>query len=180
MNIDTIGSDRGAVASPTFYERLAKRGIPPLPFTEPAPELEQAEWLIGMWEESRRAFATATTPEMTRDAAAIWRWRFSWGGRAIACVGGDEDPTLILTFDPVERCWVLVTMEFGVLFEIARTPSWHESELVFEQDRPVIGEPVKLRHRLVREGVDAYRWANDEWLDGKWIPIDEHRYRRLE
>ncbi|MFN2613938.1 MAG: hypothetical protein ABR552_03860, partial [Actinomycetota bacterium] len=73
VNIDTIGSDRGAVASPTsptFYERLAKRGIPPLPFTEPAPELEQAEWLIGMWEESRRAFATATTPEMTRDAAA--------------------------------------------------------------------------------------------------------------
>jgi hypothetical protein len=172
----------------SFYQRWAERGDEVSSrWDQPPPaELEQVRWLVGTWSTGGTAFATPTTPERrVEHPDARLPCRFVLGDRWLLFEGEWGRPRRFhlvqyLTFDPRPGHWVLVFIEHPTGCSIRTAPGWTDNQLVFEGVWDIVGETVEMRHRLVKQSDDAWKWENDEMqADGKWLPIDEHRYTRV-
>lgn len=167
----------------SFYERIADQG--PGWFRQtPAPELAEADWMIGDWETGAHIYAAGTVE--ARDSARTQRMRCSriLNGHVLkfGSPDGDEhgEELHFMLVDPYDKAWVVVDLEPNVVHAVQRTAAWRGDVLEFEGPVRIFDDVATWRHRIRKIDNDEWRWENDELQDdGTWRPIDYHWYRRI-
>lgn len=83
-----------------------------------------------------------------------------------------------LGYSPAARRWSSVALDSYGNANVLDAAVWSGNLLVFEGDAVILGITVRLRQTLTREGQDAYRLDNEEWVGGAWKLLDSYRYTR--
>jgi hypothetical protein len=167
--------------APDLYARVEQRlsAEPALAdaLGRPAAEMAEVQWLLGEWHvEAAVASAGGDPPErgistVTPLHGGVWlevRDTYPTGVQDLSYLG----------YNPATRRWSTVGLDSYGNANILSAPGWVEDRLVFEGDALVIGLAVRLRQTMIREGADAYRVDNEEWVGGEWKLLDSYRYTR--
>lgn len=167
--------------APDLYARVEQRlaADPALAdaLGKPAPEMAAVQWLVGEWEvEAAVASAEGAAPErgtsvVTPLYGGIWleiRDTYPSGVQDVGYLG----------YGPAAARWSSVSLDSYGNANVFAAPRWADDQLVFEGDAIVLGIAVRLRQTMTREGADAYRVDNEEWVGGQWKLLDSYRYTR--
>ncbi len=175
---------RGAVQLPTLYERIAARMAkdPGLAkrLSVPAPELREAQWLVGAWDVEAHVFATRTSPERRSHGTSVVDYALGASWYRIVDTYADASDMGLLGFDAVSRRWVAVSIDTVGNAATTHARGSFDKGLVFSgPPQAIMGEDVVLRQTIARRGDREYHVLNEERLaDGHWVALDEYTYRK--
>lgn len=168
---------------PTLYERIeaklsTRKDLANL--EQPPAELKQVEWMLGDWTVASTVFATRSAPERQSQGSSVISRTLNhcWVQNVDSYPDGWQDISY-LTFNPVTRRWVTLAIDASGNAVQVTSGGWQDDRLVFEATVEIVGEPCHLRQTMRKVNVDEFHILNEERLsDGRWVGLDEYRYRR--
>jgi hypothetical protein len=165
---------------PTLFERLQQRfaadPAAAASLGRPAPQMREADWLIGTWDVSAVVEARGGPPSSGTSVVTP-----AFGGTWLEI--RDTYPAALnlafVGYSVVEGRWVIVALDN--LMNANRSSSaaaWTGDSIVFEGDQLILGLPAHLRNTLERHGPDEFTILAEELVGGRWSRLAIRYYRR--
>jgi uncharacterized protein DUF1579 len=175
---------KAASTMPSLYERvdskLAKDPQLAARVGNPAPELQQLNWLLGTWDVQSTVFATAAAPESNLGGTTVVTRVLgdTWLQFADEIFGKEQDLGFI-TYNVVTRKWIAAQVDASGNSVTTTSPGWSGNKIVFTGRALIVGEEAMLRQTLEKISDTQYMILNEERLpNGKWVPLDRYVYRK--
>ena len=165
---------------PTLIQRLQQRfAANPAAFASlgrPAPQMHEADWLIGTWDvsavvEERGGPPTSGTSVVTPTFGGAWleiRDTYPGSSQNLTYVG----------YSAVEGRWVSIAIDNLMDANRSSAAAWTGDRLVFEGDELILCLPAHLRQTVERHGNDAFDVFEEEFVGESWHRFAIRYYRR--
>ena len=169
-----------AADPPTIYQRIQQRfaadPAAAAALGRPAPQMRQADWLIGTWDvsgmvEERGGPPWSGTSVIAPALGGHWleiRDTYPDGSENIAYVG----------YSVPEGRWVDVAIDNVMNANRISAPAWTGDRIVFEGDFLIFGMPAHMRQTVARTAPDYFSVVAEELVGGTWRRTAARYYHR--
>lgn len=165
---------------PTLFQRLERRfaadPAAAAALGRPAPQMREADWLIGTWDvnavvEERGGPPAAGTSVVAPALGGAWleiRETYPHGSGSLTYLG----------YSSTEGRWVIIAMDNLVNANRISTAAWTGDRIVFEGDQTFLGLPAHLRQTVERHGADDFTILAEERVGESWHRVAIRYYHR--
>jgi hypothetical protein len=167
-------------APQTLFQRLQQRfaadPAAAAALGRPAPQMRQADWLIGSWDvnailEERGGPPSAGTSVIAPALGGAWleiQDTYPHGSANLTYLGYSNN----------EGRWIIISVDNLANANRIDAPAWTGDRIVFEGDQQFLGLPAHLRQTVERHGADEFTVLAEELVGTSWQRISIRYYRR--